>query len=146
MKDVSKFKPVPLKGQVFHAFDDGKIKIDRHMLLMVIDVDNRNSMKPWMSAVLEYTSKRVHWLFDGDTDYIISTETVYNSDEKYWFARSISGEWYALMVNSYMDACLLDVTGEYWNSMVNYYNENVAENKRDAFNKFVEENTIKNDE
>ena len=146
MKDVSKFKPVPLKGQVFHAFDDGKIKIDRHMLLKVIDVDNRNSMKPWMTAVLEYTSKRVHWLFDYDTDYIISTENVNNPDEKYWFARSISGEWYALMVNSYMDACLLDVTCEYWNSMVDYYKENVAESKREAFNKFVEKNTIKNDE
>lgn len=146
MKDISKFKPVPLKGQVFHAFDDGKIKIDRHMLLKVIDVHNRNSMKPWMTAVLEYTSKRVHWLFDYDTDYIISTENVNNPDEKYWFARSISGEWQALMVNSYMDACLLDVNGEYWNSMVDYYNENIAENKREAFNKFVEENTIKNGE
>lgn len=134
-------KPVPLKGGVYHAFDDGKINPDRHMLLRVLDVWGRISMKPWMIAVMKYNAEKAHWIFNDDTDYFIET-ICDKTGEKLWFARSKDGGWYSLQVESHMDSCLLDVNGSFWESMVEYYSQNVKDSRREEFDKFVMHNTI----
>ena len=64
-------QPVPEVGKVYHAFDDGKIRPTRHMLVRVDDVIPNAHMKPWMKAVVYYESLKHDWLFNGYTDYVV---------------------------------------------------------------------------
>ena len=140
-------QPVPEVGKVYHAFDDGKIRPTRHMLVRVDDVIPNAHMKPWMKAVVYYESLKHDWLFNGYTDYVVKcTWTVENKgkseDRPLWFIRTKDGGWFCAEVDNYMDGCVLDVTGKLWNDMIEYYHENCSESKRQEFDDFVFENTI----
>ena len=147
MNKETKVQPVPEIGKVYHAFDDGKIYPSRHMLIRIDEIISFDHMKPWMKAVVHYEAENHDWLFDVHTDYIVKgIWAVENKgkveDRPLWFIRTKDGGWFSADVDNYMDGCVLDVTGELWDNMVEYYRENCSDNRKQEFEEFVFENTI----
>ena len=86
-------------------------------------------------------------MFDVHTDSIVKgIWAVENKgkveDRPLWFIRTKDGGWFSADVDNYMDGCVLDVTGELWDNMVEYYRENCSDNRKQEFEEFVFENTI----
>lgn len=142
--------PVPKEGQIYHAFDDGKITPSRHMLMKVVKVHDVNFIRPFLKACIAQEKEEHYWLFDGTTDYVVECEWLTDSslcDHKdYYFIRTIHGKWFAMAVQNWMDGCELDVTGDLWEYLITEWKENVlSPDKIEDFNEFVKENTITED-
>lgn len=67
------------------------------------------------------------WLYAEETDYFIKCFIPDYDTEDIWFVRTVSGGWFSLnTVRSWMSG-LLDVTGELYDGMKNFYKEEYGE-------------------
>ena len=127
------FKKVPVKGNTYHFFDDGKISPARHHIATVEDVFtfeegehlfvnaivdydyDRNKVvydKVPLSEVWQKQMLRCYWLFNEDNDYFIKcTIPTYDKDPIY-FCRDKGGGWFSLDVTNTWQGGQLDVNEE----------------------------------
>ena len=123
--------PVPEKGKRYHFFDDGKTGPSRHYIVEVVDV-----IPFWSLKALKYhhtwckEKKHCDWLYANKTDYFVITKGVYQhgqkpvSDDTLVYCRTHGGGWFSFGRFWYDGE--LDVTGEIYKRVSEWYNEECA--------------------
>lgn len=138
---------VPVIGEQYHFFDDGKVRESRHYMATVLDIMtpeqvkdiyvNRLGLDIWESLykvwreeidkhrqgntfkVLTSGSMEVGtpWLYAEETDYFIKCFIPDYDKNDVWFVRTINGEWFSLNTVNTWMAGGLDVSGERFKSL-----------------------------
>lgn len=138
---------VPVIGEQYHFFDDGKIRESRHYMATVLDVItpeqvkdiyvNRLGLDVWESLykvwreeidkhrqsknfkVLTSGSMEVGapWLYAEETDYFIKCSIPDYDDNDVWFVRTVDGGWFSLDTVFVWMGGRLDVSGERFKSL-----------------------------
>lgn len=113
-------KQIPVAGETYHYFDDGKIRKSRRhdvTITEVIPFDkvDKETLEDWQSEILipwKLEVERCDWLYAKETDYFIKgilhpQSKKYNPREVI-FVRMVDGGWFSLG----WFAGWLDVDGE----------------------------------
>lgn len=138
---------VPVIGEQYHFFDDGKICKSRHYMATVLDIITPEQAKDiYMNyqgtetSVSLYTIWREEidshrqgntfkvltsgsmeegapWLYAEETDYFIKCSIPVYDENDVWFVRTINGEWFSLNTVGTWMAGGLDVSGEKFKSL-----------------------------
>jgi hypothetical protein len=111
-------QPVPEVGKIYHAFDDGKIRLNRHFITTILEVipfTNADSalLKTWKSEV-----EACYWLYATETDYFIKASDGETTEPSY-YVRTTEGNWFSL---GWFGA-LLDIDGSLYETVkeaINY--------------------------
>lgn len=88
-------KPVPEVGKEYHAFDDGKIRLNRHYITTITEVipfdkADETLLETWRKEV-----ESCYWLYAPETDYFIKA---FDGDTKQpsYYVRTTEGNWFSL--------------------------------------------------
>jgi hypothetical protein len=91
-------KPIPIIGQTYYYFDDGKIKLSRRGEVVItevipfekIDEDTLNYWKEEVEACV--------WLYAQKTDFFVKAESTFSdgSIRTMIFVRTIDNDWFSL--------------------------------------------------
>lgn len=108
---------LPIIGQIYNYFDDGKIRESRKMEVEITDIIPFNDIdsetkKEWLIEVDE-----CDWLYNPETDYFIKgiLHTTDIGRERVIFVRDVNNGWFSL---GWWGGSL-DVDGEIWNNYLN---------------------------
>lgn len=135
-------QPIPNVGQVYHCFDDGKIRFSRLYLVEVIETLGQMQFKKKYPEEFKYwieTSKSHYWLYSRRTDKFIVANCYESEDYPLGiFVRTKQGGWFG--IGNLFNSGELDVTGELWNNLVaNIDNFDYTEEEK---NQLIKEYTI----
>ena len=138
---------IPVIGEQYHFFDDGKIRESRHYMATVLDVItleqvkdiyvNRLGLDIWESLykvwreeidshrqsnnfkVLTSGSMEIGtpWLYAEETDYFIKCSIPDYDKNDVWCVRTVDGGWFSLDTANVWMAGRLDVSGERFKSL-----------------------------
>lgn len=109
MKNV-KFESVPLMGQRYYAYDDGKIRPSREYEVVMKDIETYSSLPKEVKRMWQRQVLSCYWLYAPESDYFLKAKT--DDGEICWFARTRDGGWFGLSEQLFIDCGRLDVTGE----------------------------------
>lgn len=134
-------QPVPEIGKYYHFWDDGKTSPGRHYIcrveelltqttalsiwLRMPDDDNEQGFKPktlydiWIESVKEHD-----YLLAKNTDYFIEISCPEYDDNNLYAVRTKNGGWFTLDIQSWWQGGILDVTGEIFDDITNYWELN----------------------
>lgn len=114
--------PVPIVGQKYHCFDDGKITFSRHYIVEVVEVLGHMAFrKKYQDAFNKYVedSKRCYWLFSRSSDKFIIAKVVGDEEDNVnVFVRTKQGGWFSINYPYWGSSGRLDVTSNLWNGLV----------------------------
>ena len=84
-------KPIPIVGQTYHYFDDGKIKVSRRAEVVITDVIpfeniDEETLIQWKEAVEE-----CDWLYAPETDFFVKVDTFFDIT----FVRTKEDNWFS---------------------------------------------------
>ena len=89
---------LPIIGQTYNYFDDGKISYGRRMKVVITEIIPFNKidseiLELWDEDVIEYD-----WLYAKETDYFVKADLKVSEDktEKITFVRTINNDWFSL--------------------------------------------------
>jgi hypothetical protein len=90
--------PIPIIGQTYHYFDDGKIKVSRRGEVRITEVI---PFKDIDQETLNYWKEEVEscvWLYAQKTDFFVKAETTFSdgSIRTMIFVRTIDDDWFSL--------------------------------------------------
>ena len=113
-------QPLPQENIAYSAFDDGKIRPNRHYFVKV------QKLIPFEEAdasVIEWWKQEVeecYWLYNPETDYFVKT---IQEDENHidFFVRTTDGGWFSLG----WGGARLDVTGDLLAQMIQKYGDKI---------------------
>lgn len=138
---------IPVIGEQYHFFDDGKIRKSRHYIATVLDIITPKQAKyiyinrQWEdTSVSLYTIWREEidshrqsknfkvftsgsmevgtpWLYTEETDYFIKCSIPDYDENDVWFVRTVDGGWFSLNTVDTWMAGILDVSGERFKSL-----------------------------
>jgi hypothetical protein len=127
-------KPIPEVGKYYHFFDDGKTSPGRHYIARVERIvpisDSPEILVPCMDPYLDElipkslwdiwnTEKtETSWVFSPKTDVLLEVSCPKYDENKLWFARTKSGGWFSMDIQSGWQGGLLDVTNEVYESVL----------------------------
>lgn len=101
-------KQVPVVGQTYHYFDDGKIRESRRYDVTITEVIpfgkiNKEILEDWESDILipwKSEVKSCYWLYATETDYFIKAilhpQSKEYADKEIVFVRMVDGGWFSL--------------------------------------------------
>ena len=113
-------QPIPNVGQVYHCFDDGKVRFSRLYLVEVIETLGEmefkrkypEEFKNWLEI-----SKSHYWLYSRSTDkFVVANCKESNEHPLGIFVRTKQGGWFG--IGDWFNSGLLDVTGELYKDLV----------------------------
>ena len=116
-----KLQPVPEVGKEYHIFDDGKIKPSIHYTAKILEVipfeecNNLKLLEAWHSE-----ARFCDWLYAYETDYFVKADSDFDDDPLY-FVRTVDGGWFSIDFPSGWMAARLDIDGELYKEMLQWY-------------------------
>ena len=114
-----KEQPVPEVGKEYHAFDDGKIRPNRHETAKIIEVmpfiecEDNELISHWTEEITD-----CYWLYAQETDYFVKAVMDFSEKPQY-FVRTKDGGWFSL---GWLGS-RLDVDGSLYQQMIDNYGE-----------------------
>lgn len=131
---------LPIIGQKYHFFDDGKLSLTRHYVATCLDIIPFDKFKETIinnvrfydysvSDVAQIGSKSLYdiwikerqecyWLYDDITDFAIKCSVKDYDDNDLYFVRTKDKSWYSMDIQSSWQCGLLDVNNIAWNKLV----------------------------
>lgn len=139
-----KERPVPEVGKEYHFFDDGKISPGRHYIATITRILTKEEAKNIIFELTEYFHngdeedkydykeslydiwqddiKEHYWLIAEDTDYIVEASIPDYDENLIYFVRTKDGGWFSMDIQSSWQGGRLDVTGNLYESIKEYFN------------------------
>lgn len=133
---------IPVIGELYHFFDDGKTSSSRHYIAKVeeiIDIEKAKDInvdyflkddEPWVNTLYDVWQREVKecqtynkGLFLEKTDKVIKCNIPNYDDNFIYFVRSKYG-WFSLNINSGLQGGILDVDGNMFEGIISYYIDN----------------------
>lgn len=102
--------PIPDKGALYVAYDDGKRSPSREYSVRVLDVVPYRSLPKEIKKLWKNEVAHCYWLYSPCSDYFIKAKVV-RTDEEQYFARTFGDGWFALSAGDLSDCGELDVDG-----------------------------------
>lgn len=150
-----KLKPLPEVGKEYHFWDDGKTSPSRHYICrveriltpkeamkFVIDVpmQDPNTLNTWTEQFSLYDHWKEEapqhpWLFAENTDAFIEISCPSYDDHNLWCVRIKDGGWFSLDIQSWWQGGRLDVDGEIYKEVVDYWEGEGEYDKVEAYKK-----------
>lgn len=126
MKNMKEYKEerVPNTGEKFWFFDDGKISISRMYQAKVLGVYTPEEVPVYVKNT--FANNGCDWIFKKDesgeytTDVFIRCKIEKYDENDIWFARTQTGEFFSLNIQSDWQGGVLDIDGsrmEYLDSL-----------------------------
>ena len=101
-------QPIPNVGQVYHCFDDGKVRFSRLYLVEVIETLGQMEFKR------KYPEEFKNWL--ETSKFVVANCHESNEHPLGIFVRTKQGGWFG--IGNWFNSGLLDVTGELYEDLV----------------------------
>ena len=130
-------KPVPEIGKYYHFWDDGKVSPGRHYICKVenlikvkeakniivkVPIDeyfqNKTLYEVWKESVKDRD------LFTKNTDYFVEISCPEYDKNNLYAVRTKNGGWFTLDIQNWWQGGILDVTGEIFEEITNYWELN----------------------
>lgn len=138
---------IPIIGNQYHFFDDGKISESRHYIATVLEkitpeqakdiymnyqgtetsvslytiwreeIDSHRQGNTFKVLTSGSMEEGAPWLYAEETDYFIKCSIPVYDENDVWFVRTINGEWFSLNTVGTWMAGGLDVSGEKFKSL-----------------------------
>lgn len=138
---------VPVIGEQYHFFDDGKVRESRHYMATVLDIitpkqtkdiyinrqwedtpvslytiwreeiDNHRQSKNFKVLTSGSMEVGAPWLYTEETDYFIKCSIPDYDENDVWFVRTVDDGWFSLDTVNTWMAGRLDVSGERFKSL-----------------------------
>lgn len=138
---------IPVIGNKYHFFDDGKIRESRHYIATVLkkitpeqakdiymnyqgtdtsvslytiwreEIDSHRQGNTFKVLTSGSMEEGAPWLYAEETDYFIKCSILDYDENDVWFVRTINGEWFSLNTVNTWMAGGLDVSGERFKSL-----------------------------
>lgn len=127
---------IPEVGKEYHFFDDGKTSPSRHYICRcerIITPDESKNITFKFDDDYEKTlydiwsdeMKTCYWLFAEKTDYFVEISCPNYDKNNLWAVRTKDGGWFTLDIQSWWQGGEVDVTGEKFNEVLEFWkNEN----------------------
>ena len=113
--------PVPSIGRKYFAFNDGKIRPSRTIVIKITNIfDEKTMVGSNIYDLWREESEDCDFLYSLETDYFIYGEDVENPGDTYIFARTNDGGWFSF--NQGLWDASLDTTGRQFNVMKTWTN------------------------
>jgi len=95
---MSKNNNLPVVGNTYTYYDDGKIKPSRRMKVMITEIIPFKTIDPETLTLWKEESERCDWLYAKETDYFILADLKTNEKdiEKVIFVRHRNNNWFSL--------------------------------------------------
>lgn len=133
MKNNIYLDPVPSLGHKYFAFNDGKVRPSRTVVIKITNVfDKKTMVGSNIYDLWKEESEDCDFLYSLETDYFIYGEDVENPENTYIFARTNDGGWFSF--NQGFGDVSLDTTGRQFNVMktwVNNFTEEAIERMKE---------------
>lgn len=117
--------PEPEVGKIYHAFNDGNIRLSRLVdwkITKRIDLDN-DKVSKHLLKIIQREIKAFYWIFDTEQTIIFHAKAV-DENGKYnkqigtcYFIRTKSGGWFSAYTNM-LWWCELDVDNRWYNELI----------------------------
>lgn len=137
-------EPTPVVGEFYHFWDDGKSSVSRHYIAKVEKIISLDEAKNLftetegedgeMTSISLYDTwklekTRCDFLYAQDTECIIECSIPKYDDDPIYFVRTKDGGWFSVDFSNWWQGGRLDVTGEKYKSIIEYYeNDNEFDN------------------
>ena len=130
---------VPVVGEKYHFFDDGKMTCNRHYIAECLEVITPEDAKDVLLEVIDdnllsNSLQRVSlydiwkdnvtdggWLFNEETDYFVRCRVEGYDEHDLWFVRSCDYRWWSLEIQSCWQVGLLDVDNKLHNKGIKLF-------------------------
>lgn len=122
---------IPEIGKEYHFFDDGKTSLSRHYVCrcervitpeeakkIIFDL---NDIKTTLYDIWKDESSNCDFLFAKDTDYFVEVSCPSYDENNLWAVRTKDGGWFTLDVQSSWQGGRVDVTGEIFDNVVEFW-------------------------
>lgn len=143
-------KPRPEVGKFYHFWDDGKTGASRHYICKCEEIitpvqaqetivnDNESLYDIWKREVDEHRQRDNFkvlsagasqntgepWLYAEETDCFVRLSCPKYDKNDLWAARTVDGGWFTMDIQSWWQGGRLDVTGEIYDNIISYYEQN----------------------
>lgn len=108
--------PVPSIGRKYFAFNDGKVRPSRTVVIKITNIfDEKTMAGSNIYDLWKEESEDCDFLYSSETDYFVYGEDVENPEDTYIFARTYDGGWFSF--NQGFGDVSLDTTGRQFNVM-----------------------------
>ena len=108
---------IPIIGNEYHFFDDGKICESRHYIATITDIIKYGYIDKKIKEIWGKEVKSYYWLYASDTDYFIKANILVYDENPIWFARTLDGGWFSLNINNSWQSGRLDIDGDMYENM-----------------------------
>ena len=132
---------LPIVGQQYHFFDDGKIHHGRHYIATVLRIVPFNEAKDIIVKEFDWNlydlcndeclvdqcildtwereKQSAHWLYAPETDYFVELSVPEYDINNLWAVRTKHGEWFTMDIQSTWQSGKLDVDGSLYKHLMN---------------------------
>ena len=138
-------KPLPVVGEFYHFWDDGKSSTSRHYICKCERIITPEEAKNIKVTVPEWDYEKKEnyfvevslydhwhdnempnhdWLYETETDYFVECSCPCYDEYNLWFVRTKQGGWFSMDVQSWWQGGYLDVTGEKYNNIIQDIKDN----------------------
>ena len=150
MKKKTTLKPRPEVGKFYHFWDDGKTGPSRHYICKceeiitplqakeIIIKDNESLYDVWRQEVDEHrqgdnfkvlskgASQKTGepWLYAEETDCFVRLSCPEYDQNDLWAVRTVDGGQFTMDIQSWWQGGRLDVTGEIYDNIISWYEQN----------------------
>ena len=136
---------IPVVGEFYHFFDDGKHSSSRHYIckyerivtpeeakniLVTVPGENCTKDSPEFYDISLYdhwhdNQMPLHdWLYASETDYFIEVSCPTYDDNNLWFIRTKDGGWFSMDIQSWWQSGRLDIDGKIYDAIIQDYLDN----------------------
>lgn len=122
---------IPEVGKEYHFFDDGKTSPSRHYICKCERVltpeeaktvtFNLDNSKITLYNIWKAESYKHNYLFAENTDYFIEVSCPKYDENNLWAVRTKNSGWFTLDVQSSWQGGRVDVTGEIFDNVVEFW-------------------------
>ena len=127
-------KAVPIVGNEYHFFDDGKIKPSRHSIATILRLVSPDEAKNIFvdSMALGHVSlweiwkdevEQCDWLYEKTTDWFVEASDKDYDEHNLWFVRTQDGGWFSMDVENGWQSGRLDIDGSLYEMIKDLYNK-----------------------
>lgn len=91
--------------------------------IWIAEIDNHRQSENFIVLTGHSTEPGAPWLYAEETDYFVKCSIPEYDDNDIWFVRTIKGDWFSLNTVNFWMAGKLDVSGQLYKQMIDYYKE-----------------------
>lgn len=143
--------PIPVIGEFYHFWDDGKSSVGRHYIAkceeiisleeakhLFTDVEGEDGEPTIISLYDTWVLEKLHcdFLYAKDTDCIVKCSIPKYDDGPIYFVRTVDGGWFSIDFTNSWQGGRLDVTGEKYNSIIKFYEEDTKYDNAEIINAY----------